>query len=71
MQPAVPEQHLLLSASAAAAFDIQAVTLNPEVVPPGGTLSLVVDVINKQPSITAGGHCAADKQQLTLKVGNP
>lgn len=38
----------------AAAFDIQAVTLQPEVVPPGGSLRLVVDVLNKAPSVTAG-----------------
>jgi hypothetical protein len=38
----------------AAAFDIQAVTLQPEVVPPGGSLRLVVDVLNKAPAVTAG-----------------
>lgn len=42
--------------TAAAAFDIQAVTLEPEVVPPAGTLKLLVDVINKQPSVTAGAQ---------------
>jgi hypothetical protein len=49
-------------ATAAAAFNIQAVTLEPEVVPPAGTLKLLVDVINKQPSVTAGEqlhHCSA------------
>jgi hypothetical protein len=39
----------------AAAFDIQGISLQPEVVPPGGSLSLVVDVNNKQASVTAGG----------------
>lgn len=40
----------------AAAFDIQAVNLQPNVVSPGGTLNLLVDVNNKQaPGVTAGG----------------
>lgn len=50
-----------LSRHCAAAFDIQAVGLQPpDVVPPGGTLQLVIDVLNKQPSVTAGACMRAE-----------
>jgi len=42
--------------AATAAFSIQRVDLQPEVVPPGGTVRLAIDVLNTQAQVTAGDY---------------
>lgn len=55
--------------AATAAFSIQGVDLQPDVVPPGGTVRLAIDVLNTQPQVTAGDY-QIQRSAYTAQTGS-